>query len=137
MSEHVSPGFPARLQAFRGEMIFLATSGRLFHSTRILTTVPPRMETIMSFFPRRRNTQFDTVTFDCWPLSYTVSLLLNFLTGWPHFFTSALPMSPVFTIFLPHLKLSASTSPDSKMTAINNSNFRIVPTDLIPLVGSC
>ncbi len=81
----------------------------------------------MSFFPRRWYTQFDTATFDCWPLSFMLSLLLNFLTGLPHFFISVLLVSPAFTIFLPHLKLSANPAPDRNMNTMNMSNFRISP----------
>lgn len=80
----------------------------------------------MSFLPLRSYTQFDTPTRFCIPESLIVSLLLNFLTGLPHFFTSALLDSPVFTSFLPQRKLSADRLLETNVIKIRSNALFMV-----------
>jgi len=65
-----------------------------------------------------------------------VSLLVNFLTGLPHFLINVLEESPIFTSDLPQRKLSAGVMLESSMQIGNNANlFSLVP--LVEWIAYC
>ena len=88
-----------------------------------------------SFFRVRWYTQFDTATFDTRPFSLTVVRLLNLRCGLPHFLISRLTVSPVFTIFLPHRKLSADTFHDRTVSTTLKSKPRLARSDFLDMVN--
>ena len=113
--------------AMHGYRAYAKSQDSRVYSTMICTTVPLRTETMMSLLRARWYIQFDTPTFACRPFSLMTFLLLNLRCGLPHFFISTLTESPVFTIFLPHLKLSAEAVHDRLVSMANKSKARIFP----------
>ncbi len=75
----------------------------------------------MSLLPRRSYTQLVTETRFCRPSIEVSSLLLNFLTGLPHFLINALADSLCLTSLRPHRKLSADVT-DVMENVINVSH---------------